>query len=295
MDNELIEKVLDEIRKKVDLKNFDQEQLNKIIKSSSEDLIQKQDNNIQKENRIDNKREVDVMSAPSPITEFVGTANYGDTVGLVIANVDSLLHEKMGIDKKYRSIGIISDRTGAGPQIMAADEAVKATNTEVVSIELPRDTKGGAGHGCLIILASEDVSDSRRAVEVALKDTDRTFGDVYGFDAGHVELHYTARASLALNKAFGAPIGKAFGIIVGAPAGLGVVMADTALKTANVDLVTYASPGNGGTSYTNEVIITVTGDSGAVRQSVIAAREVGLSIARSMGQNPVSTTGTPYV
>ena len=35
---------------------------------------------------------------------------------------------------------------------MAADEAVKATNTEIVSIELPRDTKGGAGHGSLIIL-----------------------------------------------------------------------------------------------------------------------------------------------
>ena len=43
---------------------------------------------------------------------------------------------KMGLDKKYRSIGIFGGRTGAGPQIMAADEAVKATNTEIVSIEL---------------------------------------------------------------------------------------------------------------------------------------------------------------
>lgn len=33
---------------------------------------------------------------------------------------------------------------------MAADEAVKATNTEILVIELPRDTKGGAGHGSLI-------------------------------------------------------------------------------------------------------------------------------------------------
>ncbi len=295
MDNELIKKILDEIEKKVDVKNLDREQLNKLVKSSAENIIKNQKSHVQEENKVNEKKEVDSMGTPSPITEFVGTADYGDTVGLVIANVDSSLHEKMGIDKRYRSIGIISDRTGAGPQIRAADEAVKATNTEVVSIELPRDTKGGAGHGALIILASEDVSDSRRAVEVALRDTNRTFGDVYGFDAGHVELHYTARASYALNKAFGAPIGKSFGIIVGAPAGLGVVMADTALKTANVDLVSYASPGNGGTSFTNEVIITVTGDSGAVRQSVIAAREVGLSIARAMGQNPVSTTGKPYI
>lgn len=80
---------------------------------------------------------------------------------------------------------------------MAADEAVKATNTEVVSIELPRDTKGGAGHGSLIILGGNDVSDVKRGIEVALKELDRTFGDVYGNEAGHIELQYTARASYA--------------------------------------------------------------------------------------------------
>ncbi len=69
-----------------------------------------------------------------------------------------------------RSIGIIGDRTGAGPQIFAADEAVKATNSEIVLIELPRDTEGGAGHGSLIIFGAEDVSDARRAVEVTLKE-----------------------------------------------------------------------------------------------------------------------------
>jgi ethanolamine utilization microcompartment shell protein EutS len=103
------------------------------------------------------------------MTEYVGTA-FGDTIGIVIANVDYDFHEKLGLDKKYRSIGILSARVGAGPHIMAADEAVKATNTEVVRIELPRDTKGGAGHGSLIIFGAEEVSDARRAIEVALKD-----------------------------------------------------------------------------------------------------------------------------
>src|SRR5699024_3560097 len=103
---------------------------------------------------------------------------FGETIGLVIANVDHIVHEAMGLDKKYRSIGIIGGRTGAGPQIIAADEAVKATNTEVLKIELARDTKGGAGHGNLIIFGSEDVADARRAVEVTLKEVDRTFGDV---------------------------------------------------------------------------------------------------------------------
>ncbi len=73
------------------------------------------------------------------LTEFVGTA-IGDTIGLVIASVDPLLVDVMKLGK-YRSIGIIGGRVGAGPQIWAVDEAVKATNTEIISVELPRDTK----------------------------------------------------------------------------------------------------------------------------------------------------------
>ena len=133
-------------------------------------------------------------SANCNLTEFVGTA-IGHTIGLVIANVDHQIHEKMDIDPKYRSIGIIGDRTGAGPQIFAADEAVKATNCEIVKIELPRDTEGGAGHGSLIIFGAEDVSDARRAVEVCLREVERTMGDVYGSPAGHLEFHLAASLS----------------------------------------------------------------------------------------------------
>ena len=90
-------------------------------------------------------------SAPGcNLTEFVGTT-LGHTIGLVIANVDHQVHEALKIDPKYRAIGIISDRVGAGPQIFAADEAVKATNSECLLVECPRDTEGGAGHGSLII------------------------------------------------------------------------------------------------------------------------------------------------
>ncbi|WIY84043.1 propanediol utilization microcompartment protein PduB [Propionimicrobium sp. PCR01-08-3] len=227
------------------------------------------------------------------VTEFVGASALGDTIGLVIPNVDPQIHALMGIDPKFRSIGIIGDRTGAGPQIFAADEAVKATNTEILKIELARDTKGGAGHGSLIIFGAEDVSDARRAVEVTLSDVERTMGDVYGNDAGHIELQYTARASYALNKAFGAPIGKAFGITVGAPAAIGVVLADTAAKAATIDIIGYSSPAQG-TSFSNEVIASFAGDSGAVRQAIIAAREVGRDLLASLGDYPESTT-TPYI
>jgi microcompartment protein PduB len=227
------------------------------------------------------------------LTEFVGVNPLGDTIGLVIANVDPTLHKLMGIDPKFHTIGILGDRTGAGPQIFAADEAIKATNCEIVSIELPRDTKGGAGHGCLIIFGAEDVSDARRAIEVCLTELDRTFGDVYANDAGHIEFQYTASASYALNKVFGAPLGKAFGITVGAPAAIGVMLADTAVKAATVDVLAYLSPSKG-TSLTNEVISAFTGDAGAVRMALIAAREVGKQLLGTLGATPTSVT-TPYI
>ena len=228
----------------------------------------------------------------SMITEHVGSTTTGDTVGLVIANVDSQVLEAMKLTKSYRSIGILGSRTGAGPQIMAADEAVKATNTEIVSIELARDMKGGAGSGSLIIFGGDDVSDVRRSVEVALRELERTFGEVYMNEAGHVEIQYTARAGDALVTAFGTPEGKAFSLIVGAPAAIGVVMADAAVKSANVDVVGYQSPSS--SSMSNEVILQICGDSGAVKQAVKVAREVGITLLSTMGSEP-KNTGESYI
>lgn len=231
------------------------------------------------------------MSSPineNKTTEYIGNGATGDTIGLVIANVDDQILSQLHLDKKYRSLGILGARTGAGPHILAADTAVKATNTEVVDIEMPRDTKGGGGHGSLVIFGGDDVSDVRQAVKIALDDTKRTFGDVYGTDAGHLELQYTARASQACNKAFGAPEGKAYGLISGSPAAIGVVMADTAVKTAGVEVLSVASP-NHGTSFSNEVITHISGDSGAVRQAVIAAREIGKVLLGNLsGTEPTS-------
>lgn len=261
-----------------------------------DEVMKKMGDSEQSTEPIEQKTEVKVgkSSAEINLTEFVGTA-IGHTIGLVIANVDYKLHDMMKIDKKFKSIGIVGGRTGAGPQIFAADEAVKATNSEVLLIELPRDTEGGAGHGSLIIFGAEDVSDARRAVEVTLNELDRTFGDVYGTSAGHIEFQYTARASYALNKAFDAPIGKSFGITVGGPAAIGVVLADTAVKAATVDVVGYSTPGNGGTSYSNEVICTFSGDSGAVRQAIVAAREVGKQLLGTLCDEEIKSTTEPYI
>ena len=66
-----------------------------------------------------------------------------------------------------------------------------------------------------------------------------------------------------------------------------------AVKAATVDVIGYASPGDG-TSFSNEVISFLSGDSGAVRQAIVAAREVGIPLLGSLGEKPESIT-TPYI
>ena len=47
--------------------------------------------------------------------------------------------------------------------------------------------------------------------------------------------------------------------------------------------------------YQMQVILTFSGDSGAVRQAIIAAREVGLKVLKTLdGTEPTSTT-VPYI
>ena len=227
------------------------------------------------------------LNSTSVVPEFVGASQIGDTIGMCIPSVDAILLDHLHVSKKFTVLGVLSSRTGAGPQIMAMDEAVKATNTEVIDVEWPRDTKGGAGHGVLLLIGGYDPSDVRSAIQVALDSLSRTFGDVYNSAAGHLELQFTARAAGAVHMAFGAPEGKAYGLICGAPSGIGVVMADTAIKTAGVDVLSFASPSHG-TSFSNEGTVHISGDSGAVRQAVIAGREVGLKLLAQLGEKPVN-------
>ena len=105
-------------------------------------------------------------------SEFVGTAVL-DTIGLVISGIDDTLLKEMNVGTKYHCLGLFSSRTGAAGQLTAIDDAVKATNTEVLSIELPRDTKGWGGHGNYIVLGGSDVSDVRHAISMALELTNK--------------------------------------------------------------------------------------------------------------------------
>ncbi len=237
-------------------------------------------------------KDIEKISMDCKMTEFVGTTVL-DTIGLVIPGISSELLEQMQLPKKYKSLGLISSRTGAAGQINAVDEAVKSTNTEVVSIELPRDTKGWGGHGNFIIIGGYDVSDVRRAVEIALEYTEKYAGELYISEAGPLEFTYSANSGQALNMAFNAPIGKPFGFFCGSPAAIGLVMADLAVKSSPVEVIKYMTPDHG-TSHSNEVIVAVTGDASAVKDAVLKAREVGVELLVSLGSYP-ETPSHPYL
>ena len=225
-------------------------------------------------------------------TEFVGTAVL-DTIGLVISGIDESLLEKMNIGKKYRVLGLLSSRTGAAGQLIAMDDAIKATNTELLSFDLPRDTKGWGGHGNYIVIGGYDVSDVRHAIDMALDLTNKNAGEVYISESGHLECAYSASAGEVLVKAFGAKPGKAFGFFAGSPAAIGLVMADHAVKAADVEIISYMTPSIG-TSHSNEVILAFSGEATAVKEAVIEARQVGLELLISMGTYPF-IPGTPYI
>jgi microcompartment protein PduB len=198
----------------------------------------------------------------------------------------------MNIGTKYHCLGLFSSRTGAAGQLTALDDAVKATNTEVLSIELPRDTKGWGGHGNYIVLGGTDVSDVRHAISMALELTNKNAGEVYS-ESGHLEFAYSASAGQVLNKAFGVSVGEAFGFMAGSPAAIGLVMADTAMKSAPLSIAKYMTP-NKGTSHSNEVILAVSGDASAAKTAVLNARQTGLELLIGMGSYP-EIPGIPYL
>ena len=224
------------------------------------------------------------------MTQFVGVG-VCDTIGLYIANIDDDLRTQMNIPKKFHAVGLIGSRTGAGAQIQAVDDAVKATSTEVISIEIPRDTKGWGGHGNFIIIGGETPADVKRAVELALEDINA--GEIYISEAGHMEFQYSARCGEAINKAFDVPIGRPFGFVCASPAPIGMVIADIALKSAGVELIKTLRP-DSGTSHSNEVIIIFTGEASAVKTAVTDARSAGMQLLRSLGSEPLPVT-KPYI
>ena len=66
-----------------------------------------------------------------------------------------------------------------------------------------------------------------------------------------------------------------------------------AVKAASVEVLAYSSPAKG-TSYSNEAILAICGDSGAVKQAILAAKEVGVKLLEAMGGEAPSASH-PYI
>ena len=78
---------------------------------------------------MEDERTVMPMDAANcALPEFVGTAVL-DTIGLVLPSIDRTLLDHMPLPRQYPAIGSLSSRSGAAGQIVAVDDAVKATNT----------------------------------------------------------------------------------------------------------------------------------------------------------------------
>ncbi|MFR3343251.1 MAG: BMC domain-containing protein [Anaerobutyricum sp.] len=68
---------------------------------------------------------------------------------------------------------------------------------------------------------------------------------------------------------------------------MAIVAADTAVKSSPVDIVWYGTPSIN-LSRTNEVIIGVSGDYGAVKKAVDTAYEKASALIEVFGQKPAS-------
>lgn len=220
------------------------------------------------------------------VAKYVGTAA-GHTIGMVIANVDPIVKALLQIPDQYHSIAILTSRVGAAAQCYAIDEAVKSVNAKLLRFELPRDTEGYSGHGNLFVLGTENISDAKRLVEIALKGIDQRAERIYINEVGHMEMHYTANAGEVLNQIFNTPLGRAFGFICAGPAGISMVAIDRAIKASPVDIVWHGTPSYN-LSLTNEVIVGISGDYGAVVKAVETAYQIGSTLIEAYGSKPES-------
>ena len=218
--------------------------------------------------------------------QFVGTAA-AHRIGLMVGNIDGMVRLILDIAEKYNALGIISSRTGTVAQAIAIDDAVKACNAKLLRFEMAIDAGRQCGQGCLFILGAETISDARKVVEESLHNIDYWSQCIYINEVGHMESHVTPRAGEVLHEIFGTPVGRAFGVVGAAPAGVGIAAVDRAVKAAPVDIVWYGSPSHN-LRMMNEFVAGVTGDIAAVQKAMDVGKETGCQLLTALGITPIS-------
>ena len=224
-------------------------------------------------------------------TEFVGTAVL-DTIGLCIAGVDDTLLKTMNIGTRYHALGLFSSRTGAAGQLTAMDEAVKSTDTEFSRLIFPETPKaaGGPENG-------HRRDRSRRCAMPSVQPLNLPINmqaSSISAKPATWNLPIPPAREASLKKPSTPRRGQAFGFMAGSPAAIGLVMADTAMKAASVQIARYMTPSLG-TSHSNEVILALSGTADAAKEAVLSARRgAGLELLMAMG-SCAEIPGTPYL
>lgn len=229
------------------------------------------------------------------MTEFIDFDRYyGNTLGMVVPNVDPQLQEAMGIPKELRAVGIVSTRFGGLPPAIAGDQAAKMVNVKLVDFNAANDPTAQGAHGSTWIVGSEDVSDSRRWVELTIHNL-RTwaYGGVAYNDNALYDIEYVSSAGPILTHPyFGGEYGKAWGAADFLPKAMGLVVCDQILKSANIECIKQYKPEE--VVLANEFAISFKGDSGAVKQACQRGRDVAVTIMQACGNGEVKVHGTPY-
>lgn len=217
----------------------------------------------------------------SPLRQ-ANTFARNNTFGFVIPNIEASLRSQMGIPDSLCSIGVISSLDNAAISVLAVDEGIKMTDSRIVSIDISQGSLAGMSSGSYIVIASKDVANVTKAVEITLDAIELYSKDIHQFEQGQVGAFYTARASFALNEAFSAPLDQAFAILTASPAALGIMMADTALKTANVNIVKFLGP-SAQLAFANQVWLMITGEASPVKNALEAGRDAGIAAIKKGG------------
>lgn len=225
--------------------------------------------------------------------QFIGTAA-AHTIGLVIGTIHENVRQLLELPEKYDAIGIVSSRTGTVAQAIAVDDAVKMCDAKLIRFETAIDAGKQCGQGCLFVLGASTITDARKVVEISLEKINYWASCIYLNEVGHMEAHVTARAGEVLHQIFGTPIGKAFGVIGAAPAGIGIAAVDHAMKTAPIDITWYGSPGHN-LQMMNEFSAGVTGDISAVEKAMEEGKKMGCELLRTLGIKPISICDVPEV
>lgn len=197
----------------------------------------------------------------------------------LIPQVDRNFAEQLKLTPEQRSIGLISSDNDDATYV-AIDEATKMADVEVIYARSfyagARHTSGKLSGEIMAILAGPDPAEVRAGLTAAL-DYMRTQAIWYSAnedDSIAFFPHVISRTGTYLSKICNIPLGSPIAYLV-APPNEGLVALDSALKAADVTIVTLTMP----PSETNYMGVMLTGDQPACAAAAAAFRNKVLDVA----------------